>query len=329
MAEFRLGLSSLRRYPLAGYTLGCVLSAVSLALRLALNEALPSGFPYLTFFPAVILTAFVAGTGPGILAAILSGLAAWWFFIPPVNSFGLNPGAGLALGFYAVIVAIDIALIHAMCHALQRLDEERLRSTELGRQAQVMFSELQHRVSNNLQVVSSLLQIQAAKTTDCDALKALEEASARIATLGRLHRMLHNPAEQGMDMGEFLRTLCREVIDAAGAHGIDWSVAAEPVSIATDKLVPTALIVTELLSNALEHGFPDGRRGHIAVSLRPHAGGFHLTVRDNGAGLPDGFELDQQTSLGLQIVRALARQIGGAVTMEGDGGTACTLSVAE
>lgn len=328
MPDCRLGLSRLVHRPLLGYGVGLLLFAVALALRGALDQSLPPGFPYVTFFPAVILTAFLAGTGPGTAVAVLSGLAAWWFFIPPTHTLTLTPGSAVALGFYALVVAVDIALIHCMNRAVQRLDAERRRSAVLERQAQVMFSELQHRVSNNLQLISSLLQIQASKTTDCDALKALEEAGTRIATLGRLHRLLHNPAEQAVDMGAFLRTLCQDVIDAAGAEGIDWSVSAEPVRIAQDRLVPTALIVTELVSNALEHGFPDGRRGHIRVTLAPAGeGGFHLAVRDNGTGLPPSFRLEATTSLGLRIVRSLAAQIGGRVTMERDNGTVCTLSV--
>lgn len=331
MAQFRLGLSHLGHRSVLAYGLALVLFVIALVLRLALNEVLPSGFPYLTFFPAVILTAFIAGTGPGILAAVLGGLAAWRWFIPPDHSFELNAGAALALGFYAAIVTVDIVLIHVMRTTLKRLEEERRRSAELGHQAQVMFSELQHRVSNNLQLISSLLQIQAAKITDHEALRALEEAGARIATLGRLHRLLHNPAEQDVDMGAYLRQLCHDVLDAAGARHVAWRVEAEPVHIASDRLVPLALIVTELLSNALEHGFPDGRHGHIHVALRSEGatGGFCLAVRDNGAGLPETFRLEDQTSLGLQIVRALAAQIGGRVTLARDNGTVCTLQVAE
>lgn len=330
MPGMRFGLASLAHRPVAGYALGLVLILLALGLRLALEGTIPAGFPFLVFFPPVIVTTFIAGLGPGVLAAVLGGLAAAWFFIPPERSFELEPGGAVALVFYMVVVVVDIALIQVMCGALHRLDEERRRSAELGRQAHVMFAELQHRVSNNLQLISSLLQIQATKVRDPDAVRALDEARCRVATLGRLHRMLHNPAEQEVDLADFLRELCRDVIDAAGAGHVDWTVAAEPVRISHDRLVPTALIVTELLNNALEHAFPDGRRGHINVALQPSADGdgFCLAVRDDGAGLPDSFRLEEQTSLGLRIVRTLAAQVGGTLTMESDGGTVCTLCVA-
>lgn len=327
---FRLGLWRLHHHPVGGYGLAIALFTVALAMRLALDRSLPPGFPYLSFFPAVILTAFLAGTGPAVVAAGLSGVAAWYFFIPPFHSFTLTGGAWLALAFYAFIAIVDIALIHMMRNALARLGAERRHSAQLTEQTQVMFSELQHRVSNNLQLISSLLQIQAAKTADSGALKALEEARSRIATLGRLHRLLHNPAEQDVDMADFLDTLCRDVIEAAGAQAlVRWRVTADPVRIATDRLVPVALIVTELVSNALEHGFPGGRSGTIAVNLRAHGtdGGFALSVRDNGVGLPNGFRIDAQTSLGLRIVRSLAGQIGGTVDVERDAGTTWVLAV--
>ncbi|HLO78324.1 MAG TPA: histidine kinase dimerization/phosphoacceptor domain -containing protein [Magnetospirillum sp.] len=306
--------------------------AIALAIRLMVADALPPGFPFLTFFPAVILTTLLAGLWPGTVAAVLGGLAALWFFIPPINSFAIDNGGALALGFYALVVGVDIVVIHIMNTALDRLDAERGRSAALTQQARVMFSELQHRVSNNLQVISSLLMIQAGKVSDPAAARALEEARTRVATLGRLHRALHNPTEQDVDMGHFLSDLCRDVIDAAGAERVRWDVAAKPVTIAPDRLVPTALIVTELLSNALEHGFPNREGGHIWVALEPldAAGGYRLAVRDNGTGLPETFRLEDQTSLGLQIARSLAHQIGGRITMENDtdNGTVCTLAVA-
>lgn len=330
MQEMRFGMARLVNRPVAGYGLAVILFLVALGLRLALEGVLPPGFPFLLFFPPVIITTYAAGWGPGVLTGMLSAVAAAFFFIPPEYSFRLEPGGMVVLALYTVVMAVDIALVQGMCRALHRLDQERHRSAELSRQAQVMFAELQHRVSNNLQLISSLLQLQTAKVRDPDAVRALDEARARVATLVRLHRMLHNSAEQDVDMADYLRELCRDVLDAAGAGHVEWTVAAEPVRLSHDRLVPTALIVAELLSNALEHGFPDGRRGHISVALQPSADGhgYCLAVRDDGAGLPPSFRLEQQTSLGLRIVRTLATQIGGRVTMESDNGTVCTLCVA-
>ncbi|WP_448205986.1 sensor histidine kinase [Azospirillum sp. sgz302134] len=309
---------------------GALAFLVALAVRLSIDESLPPGFPFLTFFPAVILTTMLAGLWPGILTAVLGGTAAWLLFIDqPDGGLALTPGALLAMGFYSFVVAVDIAVIHIMNVALDRLAAERNRSAALTRQTQVMFAELQHRVSNNLQVVSSLLTIQQAKVEDPAARRALEEASGRLATLGRLHRKLHDPNRGDTSMAEFLTDLCHDVLDGAGARHILCPVGAVDVDIPADRLIPLALILTELVSNALEHGFADRPGGTIWVDLRNGDGDglLELTVRDDGAGLPEGFSLDMPTSLGLQLVEALAAQLDGRFGMAGSAerGTTATL----
>lgn len=89
----------------------CVIAA---ALRMAFDSALPPGFPYLTFFPAVVVTTYLFGLRPGIVCAVLSGLVAWYCFIPPAHTFVLTWHIVVALGFYAFVVALDIALINGL-----------------------------------------------------------------------------------------------------------------------------------------------------------------------------------------------------------------------
>lgn len=317
-------LSRLRGHRGLGFMFGLATFAVALLSRLALDDKLPAGFPFLTFFPAVIVTTFLAGLWPGILTALLSGLASWYFFLGTSQSLELTPGSALALVFFGLVVAVDIAVIHVMTVALERLAEERNRSARLTHQTQVMFSELQHRVSNNLQLASSLITIQKSKVKDPDARRALEEAAGRLSTLGRLHRRLHAPQDGPMDMEPFLRELCQDILKTSGAERIDCTVSAVVYDLPPDTLIPLALIAAELISNALEHGFPDGQAGRIDVELRAGDSDLVLTVRDDGAGLPDGFTLTRPSSLGLQIVTSLAAQIGGTFSMTGSPGRGTT-----
>lgn len=182
--------SLLLRGPVARYGMALLTFATALLLRRLVDNSLPSGFPYLTFFPAVILTTFMAGLWPGVVTAVLSGLAAWYFFIPPFDSFGLDGSVGLALAFYAVVVAVDIALIHGMQVTLARLQEERGRTASLLEAQTIMFHELQHRVANNMQFVSALLDLQRRTVghTPEGALAALEEAGRRLHTMAQVHR---------------------------------------------------------------------------------------------------------------------------------------------
>lgn len=108
-----------------GYAIAGFAFSLALIIRFWMGDVLPPGFPFLTFFPAVILTAFIAGLGPGVACAIVGGFAAWYWLLPPYSSFGIDQPALLALGYYAFIVTIDIALIHFLVRSMAGLSEER------------------------------------------------------------------------------------------------------------------------------------------------------------------------------------------------------------
>jgi two-component sensor histidine kinase len=302
--------------------------AVATVLRFLLDPVLPAGFPFLTFFPAVALTAFMAGTGAGSVQAALCFLVAWYFFIPPINSFALPPSQGIALGLYVVVVGTELILVHLMRRALKRLAVAEAQAREQARSRTLMFHELQHRVSNNLAVVSSLLALQRREVGDPDAVHALDVAVARVNVVSRLNRLLHNPDAQAVDFGAFLRAVVPDAATAAGTEGrVHVFVAAEPVVVPADKAIPLGLVATELLANALEHGFPGERRGNVRVELSLRDGRALLLIRDNGAGLPEGFDLDRSRSLGLQIARQFAGQLDADLSVEADGGVVSRLMV--
>ena len=320
-------LISLRANNAFKYTFCGVAFLLALFIRLALDGVLPPGFPFLTFFPAVILSTLLAGLWPGIVSAVVCGLVALYFFIQPYHSFELDYGAAVAMTFYSFVVGIDIALIHAITRSLERLRQERNRSADLSRRAEIMFAELQHRVSNNLQTVAGLLLLQESEVEDPKARHALQEARNRITLLGKLHRKLHDSSLATVDFGAFLEELSRDVIQAAGVKGVECAVSTNGVDVSPRQFIPLALIVTELLSNSLEHGFADGRCGTVRIACGKAAtpGEFILSVEDDGAGLPPGFDLQKTKSLGLYIAKSLAQQIGGKLSMTSDHGTRSTL----
>ncbi len=317
-----LAIETSRRSPLFAYGFALAAFLLALAVRKMANHALPTGFPFLTFFPAVILTTFFAGLWPGILTAALSTLAAWYFFIPP-DGFGLNGPGALALGFFMLIVAIDIAIIHVMNLALMRVRLERARArkaeqeaSELAAHRAVLFAELQHRVSNNIQIVSALLALQKADVTDPAARRALTEASNRLATIGRIQRRLHDPGNAHGNFAGFLSELVEDVVQAGAPVGISVAVDATPLPLPTDKVIPAALVVAELVSNCLEHAFVGRHDGSIRVEARMDQGNrVELSVSDNGTGLPPGFDAAATSSLGLRLVQLLTRQLDGDFSM--------------
>lgn len=316
--------------PILGLAATLALVGAAWLLRLVADPLLPSGFPYVTFFPAVIITSFFFGVRLGSVSALLCGLLAWYFFIPPAHGFVLTQGAGLALAFYVFVVATDLALVHWMQAANSQLARERETSRQLAEMREVLFHELQHRVSNNLQVAAGLLTMQKRQLADADARAALDEAGARLALVGRISRQLYDPSGAAQPLVPFLTELCRGVIEASGRMDVGVQVSGDQrLRLQPDAAVPTALIVAEAVANAIEHGFADGRAGQIIVQVeRGSEGSLGLMVRNDGYGLPANFDLKASTSLGLRIASTLAQGQSGSFRLERiDGATTATLSL--
>lgn len=303
-------------------------TGIAIALRHALDDVLPPGFPFLTFFPAVILTTFFFGLRPGIVCAVLSGLAAWYFFIGEANVFLFDAQTALALGFYAFIVTVDITLIHLMRVAGERLNAERAVSAQLYEQQRTMFQELQHRVANNMQFVAALLALQKRKVIDNpqEAADVFDEAQARLQTIARIHRRLYDPAQADQPVGQYLQELCSDLLDATGARNIVCLVDAPPVRLDLARLTTLSLLVVEVVTNALKHAFHGTERGTITIRFETlGAGQASLSIADNGPGIPATFDPDTSRSLGFRIVQGLAGQLDGTLTYANEGGTVVRL----
>ncbi len=206
-------------------------------------------------------------------------------------------------------------------HNARLLEETQKRLNE----KEVLLKEVHHRVKNNLQVISSLLSLQSARIADTRVKNALRESQNRVRSMALIHEKLYQSADLAqVDFAAYLRSLVtflaqsyRERTDAVAleVHSAD-------VQLDLETALPCGLIVNELVSNALKHGFPDDRTGTIWVSLESsEGGGLCLRVRDDGIGFPEGASLEPSQSLGLSLVRTLTDQIGGALTVSRGSGT--------
>lgn len=301
--------------------------ALALVARFAVDTWLPSGFPFVTFFPAVILTSFLFGAAEGAVAAVLCGLLSWYFFIPPAESFTLSFPSAVAMVFYTLVVATDVVLVHWMQRANAQLASERAVSAQLARTRELLFSELQHRVSNNLQVVAGLLALQKRQVSDERARAALDEASRRLGVIGRISRQLYAASGEARNMRDFLEPLCADVVEASGRKGISCVInVAHDAPLSPDSAIPLALIVAESMANAIEHGFRDKDAGTIEVHLaRDGEDMVRVEVRDDGHGLPEGFSIEASNSLGLRIAAMLAEQLNGTFDLLAGKGTTARL----
>ncbi|WP_448659559.1 sensor histidine kinase [Sphingomonas sp. CJ99] len=313
--------------PAVALALTLIMSGVAIALRFATDTLLPSGFPYVTFFPAVILVSFLLGVRMGLVSAVLCGLVAWYFFIPELGSFRLQGSGLVALAFYAFVVGTDILLVHFLQQANVGLAAEREVSRSLAETRALLFNELQHRVSNNLQVAAGLLSLQRRGVADVQAQAALDEAARRLALIGRISRQLYHADGAARSLHEFLKPLCADIVEASGQTGIECRIEAEQdAAVSPDQAVPLALIVAEAMANAIEHGFAGRDAGMIRVLLsRDGSGQMQVDVSDDGHGLPDGFDLANSDSLGLRIAAMLARQLNGTFELFASSGTTARL----
>ncbi len=195
--------------------------------------------------------------------------------------------------------------------------EESLRASL--REKEVLLKEIHHRVKNNLQVISSLLSLQAEYLTDEGMLRIMRESQSRVKSMALVHEKLyqsHNLAE--IDFGDYLRVLVAQLFRSYGIaqESVQMAINVDAVSLGVDRAIPCGIIINELVTNALKYAFPGGRKGKIDVELQSIAPGrIRLVVRDNGVGLPQDVEVQKADSLGLTLVRMLADQVQGQLTM--------------
>lgn len=314
-------LTARPRGPLAEWGGTAAAFAVALGARFALEGSLPPGYPFLTFFPMVFLVGFFLSTRAGVVLALFSGLAAWLFFIAPGGA-GLLDGPDLvAMGFYGFIVATELLVIHLMRLALRKLDLERAATARQAEQHRLMFHELQHRVSNNLQVIGSILRMEQRTMRDLEGRRALQAAAARLSVIASVQRQLHDPARQVTEIGALMQATLPEIVAAANLQErVRLAFDLAPLPVPADCAGPVALIAVEMVSNALEHGLPDG--GRITVTLRTRLEGdrAEVVISDDGRGLPEGFDATQAQSLGLRLAQQFSAQLNGTLVFSARAG---------
>lgn len=307
--------------PVAGYALAIVSTLVALGVRTGLDDGFPPGFPFVTFFPAIIITSFIAGTGPGIAAALLGMVVAEYFVMEPRGAFALNSNA-VPIAFYLAVAAVDIGLIHVMQRALDRLRAERRLTASLYEEQRTLFEELQHRVANNMAFISGLLRLQKRRIVadPANAAGVFDEAVARIDIMGRIHRRLYDPAAANQALPAHLQSVCDELLQVTGTRGVTCRVdLPDTMRVPIDRLLPLSLLVAEVVTNSLKHGLAGRDTGLISITLEGSAAQPVLVIRDNGVGLP----ADHGTGgpgLGLRIIEGLVAQVGGTLTMASENG---------
>ncbi|MBT9473577.1 MAG: CHASE3 domain-containing protein [Pseudomonadota bacterium] len=177
----------------------------------------------------------------------------------------------------------------------------------------LLLDEVNHRVKNSLQQIASVVRLQSRTVEHADSREALEKTLDRIIAVGRVHEQLYKAGGRigYFDAGHYAEALARDLVESLGREDVALETEIQSAVLDVRQAVPLALILNELITNALKYGCPPDRPSRIRVAFGTEGEGYRLTVSDDGDGLPAGFTPDTKKSLGMRAIEALARQLGG------------------
>jgi PAS domain S-box-containing protein len=190
---------------------------------------------------------------------------------------------------------------------------------------EVLLKEIHHRVKNNMQIISSILNLQAGSVKDPAALECLRESQRRIRSMALVHEKLYRSSDfSRIDFGEYVRSLVTALFQSCrtDSNRVRLDCKAEDVFLDINTAIPCGLVANELIVNALKHAFPEGRSGVIKTRLRPLGKDeYRFVISDNGVGFPKDLDFRNTESLGMQLVTLLVGQLDGTIDLKRKGGT--------
>jgi len=223
-------------------------------------------------------------------------------------------------------------MIGAVRDITERIRSEKAIQASL-QEKEVMLREIHHRVKNNMQVISSLFNLQAGKTVNPEYREILKEGQARIQAMSLVHEKLYQSRDLSkIDLAGYIQSLAIHLFHVylADPDQVRLETDFEEVLLDLNSAVPCGLILNELISNSLKHAFPEGRKGLIRIGLKRGSDGtIILRVADDGIGFPKDLDFRQLESLGLQIAKLLVGQIEGMIELDRTNGTAFTVTFRE
>lgn len=246
------------------YVLSLVIEAFAIAIRFAVDDFLPPGFPYLTFFPSVILTGFCFGIRPALMNAVISAAVAWYFFIGPVGTFDLTLQSITALAFFFLVIGIDLGLLQLLLAAYStqvKVRDELARNLQLQ---QLVSEEVDHRMKNLLATTSGLISLSQRHAATPKELGT--QLRQRIQAMGHSINLLRGSLHGGKaDMREAILA----ALEPLGlAEGERLAFDGPPLSLNGATIISLSLICHELGTNALKYGALSVEGGRILVSWR-------------------------------------------------------------
>jgi PAS domain S-box-containing protein len=211
----------------------------------------------------------------------------------------------------------------------RKINEEQIRASL--NEKEVLLREVHHRVKNNMQIISSLLNLQAKYISDPDVARIFMESQKRVRSMALIHEKLYHSKDlSSVNFSEYLRSLVSYLCHNSGRDSIFCSIKAGKVMMGVDIAIPLGLIVNELVSNALKHAFPGENQGTVHIELKPvkeSKGLFTLSISDDGVGLGEDVKFDESRTLGLQLVKDMVEQIDGTLELKREKGTSFLITL--
>jgi two-component sensor histidine kinase len=314
---------NIRQRGIAGWGVGVAAFVISLLLRIALHSYVD--FPgYVGFIPAVLVATLFGGLSVGLAIFSTSLLSVWFFFVTPAGSFRIERTQDI-IGIIQFISAgvLILYLTNALNVAVDQAQDLASKSVSLHQHTRTLFAELQHRVANNLAFVSAMLNQQRklfrqGSTAD----RALVDAQDRLLMMSNVHRHLYEPGDIDAPARVYLERISEDLITAS-SQTVTHRFEADDTRLTLNQLMPLALILSELITNALKHAFVHTERGEIHISLRQVEGNVQLMVSDNGLGITPTAETE---GLGSTIMKSLAAQLQATIQIENENGARVSVS---
>lgn len=220
---------------------------------------------------------------------------------------------------------IDILELRVRLASLLKMKDAQDRIKASLREKDLLLREVHHRVKNNLAIVSSLLRLQSRYAADDFHQKMFMEADYRIQAMAVAHEKLYQAEDlRAVVMSDYVGSLVDHLVVSSKTLGtrIILNKVVQDILLDLEIIIPLGIILTEVVLNSLQHGFPDRKEGEITISLQAAGeNGFELTVRDNGVGLPHDFDYSAPKTFGMRLVNIFARQLNGTVHIKSMDGT--------
>jgi two-component sensor histidine kinase len=290
--------------------------AAASILRIGIDAMVQGVAPFILLFPAILGATLLSGWRSGAATIALSSILVWRFVMVPADPADIR-AAVISTCLYWASGGLLIVFASAFRTSARKMSAERQRKVE---ERDLLLREFNHRVKNDFQTLSSVLQLQLRRSQEPAVKAALAEAIERLQGVAQVHASLYAAGGQAseVDIRDYLIRLCEGLsANLLAGTGVTLQWRFDSQNLPRDRAAVLGLIVNELATNAIKHAFPDGV-GSISVSYEMIDGKGRLVVVDDGRGLPAEYEsLD---GVGRKLVAALAKQAGGKLTRRGEGG---------